>query len=221
MSDYGYGLSTIEGRVVTLPSWKEKYCTHHMLHHLENENPALKWTKNHRNLHVSLWLEVYRVILVCTCWWHKMKWIQFIRWTERDHTNKHFENVSSSARRKMYSRLLLSGILNIRGKRMVITQWMADIKSQQSGRMSVLGVCGRESIIRWISNWQVQRCEMTTVFHSESSSWVTVVATVSADPHLHGGFKAKLEKKQPLAVEVHSSLLGKDCFPARRREEVN
>lgn len=115
MSDYGYGLSTIEGRVVTLPSWKEKYCTHHMLHHLENENPALKWTKNHRNLHVSLWLEVYRVILVCTCWWHKMKWIQFIRWTERDHTNKHFENVSSSARRKMYSRLLLSGILNIRG----------------------------------------------------------------------------------------------------------
>lgn len=71
----------------------------------------------------------------------------------------------------------------------------ADIKSQQPGRMLVLGVCGRESIITWISNWQVQRCEMTTVFHSESSSWVTVVATVSADPHLREGFKAKLGKK--------------------------
>lgn len=42
--DYGYGLGKRERRVVALLSWEEKYCTHHMLHHLENENPAVKRT---------------------------------------------------------------------------------------------------------------------------------------------------------------------------------
>lgn len=61
-----------------------------------------------------------------------------------------------------------------------------------------------------IPKWCAQRCEMTIMFHYESSSLVTVFVVISTNLHLHECIKTKLENT--LDTVKDPPLLDKACF---------
>lgn len=101
VSDYGYGLGKRERRVVALLSWEQVLHTSHAPSSWERKSCCK--TDHQRTTETCMCHSGWRsteCFLVSTCWWHKMKWIQFIRLAERDQTNKYMRMSLATAGEK-------------------------------------------------------------------------------------------------------------------------